>query len=109
MIRMADTLPGVIIGLAAGVWVDRLRRRPLMIWADIGRAVLLAWIPLAAVFGLLGIWQLFAVVIDTKLVAIRIGKAAIVLLLAARRVVSAWSRWSTPPVRAWVVTTVAHG
>ena len=62
LIRMADTLPGVIIGLAAGVWVDRLRRRPLMIWADVGRAVLLAWIPLAAVFGLLGIWQLFAVV-----------------------------------------------
>ena len=62
LIRMADTLPGVIIGLAAGVWVDRLRRRPLMIWADIGRAVLLAWIPLAALFGLLGIWQLFAVV-----------------------------------------------
>lgn len=62
LIRMADLLPGVALGLVAGVWVDRLRRRPLMIWADIGRAVLLAWIPLAAIFGLLGIWQLFAIV-----------------------------------------------
>jgi predicted MFS family arabinose efflux permease len=62
LIRMADILPGVVLGLVAGVWVDRLRRRPLMIWADIGRAVLLVWIPLAAIFGLLGIWQLFAVV-----------------------------------------------
>ncbi|MCC7369736.1 MAG: MFS transporter [Chloroflexi bacterium] len=62
LIRMADALPGVVLGLVAGVWVDRLKRRPLMIWADIGRAVLLAWIPLAAIFGLLGIWQLFAVV-----------------------------------------------
>src|SRR5215204_6196203 len=63
LIRMADTLPGVVIGLVAGVWVDRLRRRPLMIFADVGRAILLAWIPLAAVFGLLGIWHLFAVVV----------------------------------------------
>ena len=62
LIRMADIIPGVVLGLVAGVWVDRVRRRPLMIWADIGRAVLLAWIPLAAIFGLLGIWQLFAVV-----------------------------------------------
>ena len=62
LIRMADAIPGVVLGLVAGVWVDRVRRRPLMIWADIGRAVLLAWIPLAAIFGLLGIWQLFAVV-----------------------------------------------
>jgi MFS family permease len=63
LIRMADVLPGVVLGLVAGVWVDRLRRRPLMIWADIGRAVLLAWVPLAAILGLLGIWQLFAVVV----------------------------------------------
>ncbi|MGE3272493.1 MAG: MFS transporter, partial [Chloroflexota bacterium] len=62
LIRMADALPGVVLGLVAGVWVDRLRRRPLMIWSDIGRAVLLAWIPLAAVLGWLGIWQLFFVV-----------------------------------------------
>src|SRR6186713_815412 len=45
LLRMADHLPGVVIGLVAGVWVDRLRRRPLMIWTDLGRAGLLVSIP----------------------------------------------------------------
>jgi predicted MFS family arabinose efflux permease len=38
----------LVFGLFAGAWVDRLRRRPLLIGADFGRAVLLASIPLAA-------------------------------------------------------------
>src|SRR5438270_5372610 len=36
-----------VLGLAAGVWVDRLRRRPVMIAGDFMRAALLASIPLA--------------------------------------------------------------
>src|SRR5687767_12258322 len=63
LLRMADFLPGVVIGLVAGVWVDRLRRRPLMIWTDVGRAVLLLSIPLAAVLDLLSLTQLVVVVI----------------------------------------------
>src|SRR3982751_3220999 len=47
LLRVADLLPGIAIGLFAGVWADRLRRRPLMIWADLGRAVLLGSIPVA--------------------------------------------------------------
>ncbi len=31
------------------------------------------------------------------------------LLLAARRVITAWARWADPPTRAWVVATVAQG
>src|SRR5205814_1609167 len=46
-LQIAALLPGVLIGLFLGVWVDRLRRRPLMIWADVGRAALLATVPLA--------------------------------------------------------------
>jgi Na+/melibiose symporter-like transporter len=38
----------ILVGLFAGVWVDRFRRRPIMIGADLGRAVLLAGIPIAA-------------------------------------------------------------
>lgn len=52
-IRSAELIAGLIIGLVAGAWVDRLRRRPIMIWADLGRAVLLASIPIAYVLGLL--------------------------------------------------------
>src|SRR3954453_13819329 len=51
LLRIDDLAPGIIIGLFAGVWVDRLRRRPLMIWADVGRGILLGSIPLAALAG----------------------------------------------------------
>src|SRR5712691_11894142 len=54
-------LPFVLFALPAGVWVDRLRRRPILIAGDASRAVLLATIPLAYVFGVLTIWQLLAV------------------------------------------------
>lgn len=54
-------LPVLLVGLPAGVWVDRLRRRPILIAADLGRAVLLFSIPLAAWFGLLTLTHLFVV------------------------------------------------
>lgn len=49
-IRSAELIAGLLIGLVAGAWVDRLRRRPILIWADLGRAVLLGSIPVAYVF-----------------------------------------------------------
>jgi MFS family permease len=57
----AQYAPFLVLGLLAGVWVDRLRRRPLLIWADLGRAALLGSIPTAAVVGLLRIEQLYLV------------------------------------------------
>lgn len=60
-IRSAELIAGLIIGLFAGAWVDRLRRRPILIWADLGRAALLASIPIAFVFGALGLPQLIFV------------------------------------------------
>lgn len=49
-IRSAELIAGLLIGLVVGAWVDRLRRRPILIWADLGRAVLLGSIPVAFVF-----------------------------------------------------------
>ena len=40
-------LPFLLFALPAGVWVDRLRRRPILIVSDLGRALLLASIPIA--------------------------------------------------------------
>jgi len=54
-------LPFILLGLPAGVWVDRLRRRPILIFGDLGRAVALATIPVAFVLGVLTIWQLYVV------------------------------------------------
>ncbi|MCH7652759.1 MAG: MFS transporter [Chloroflexi bacterium] len=53
--------PGLLVGLVGGVWVDRLRRRPMLIAADIGRAVSLGSIPVAFVFGVLRMEHLYAV------------------------------------------------
>ena len=53
--------PAVLVGLVAGVWIDRLRRRPLMVAADLGRTVVLGLVPLAALLDLLRIELLYAV------------------------------------------------
>jgi MFS family permease len=54
--------PVLLFSLFAGLWVDRLRRKPVMILSDLGRALLLASIPLAAAFHLLQIEQLYLVI-----------------------------------------------
>jgi MFS family permease len=53
--------PFLLLTLPAGVWVDRVRRRPLLIGADVGRALVLTSVPLAWAFDVLTIWQLLAV------------------------------------------------
>lgn len=57
----ASTLPFLLFSLVAGAWIDRLRRKPLMIVADIGRALLLATIPAGWALGYLTIPMLYAV------------------------------------------------
>src|SRR5215213_4504880 len=61
VLAAAAGLPHLLFGLFAGVWVDRLRRRPVMIAADLARAVLLATIPVVAALGALRIEFLVAV------------------------------------------------
>lgn len=62
LLNAVGSVPVIMFSLFAGVWVDRMRRRPLMITADIGRALLLGSIPLAAITGWLSMTQLFIVV-----------------------------------------------
>ena len=50
-----------LLGLPAGVWIDRLPRRPVMIGADLGRAAALAAVPVAAVSGHLSLSLLYVV------------------------------------------------
>ena len=61
LLAAAEVVPGLLLGFFAGVWVDRLRRRPLLIAADLGRALALVSIPAAATQGALHIGQLYAV------------------------------------------------
>jgi MFS family permease len=61
LLHIADMAPALLVGLFAGVWVDRLRRRPIMIWADLGRFLLTLSVPIAALLGALRIEQLYLV------------------------------------------------
>ncbi len=54
-------LPFLLFTLPAGAWVDRLRRRPILISGDLVRVVALGTIPLTWAFGVLTIWQLYLV------------------------------------------------
>lgn len=67
LLRTAQALPYLVLGLQVGAWCDRIRHRPVLIAADAGRAVLIASIPVAALFGVLGMTQLLAVVLAVGL------------------------------------------
>jgi MFS family permease len=54
-------LPFILFTLPAGVWVDRLPRRPILIVGDFGRAALYATVPIAYLADVLTLWQLYAV------------------------------------------------
>jgi MFS family permease len=62
MIVVAASLAVLLVGFFAGAWVDRIRRRPVLISADIVRAFLLFSIPAAYFLGVLRIEQLYVVV-----------------------------------------------
>ena len=60
-LRTAQAIPTLLFGFVAGVLIDRLRRRPVMVWTDLGRAAALATIPLAYATGSLQLWWLYLV------------------------------------------------
>jgi MFS family permease len=61
LLAAIGSAPVILFSLFAGVWIDRLRRKPVMMWSDLGRALLLASIPLAALLHALGMGQLYLV------------------------------------------------
>jgi len=55
-------LPHLVLGLPAGVWVDRGQYRRTLVLTDAAQTLLLGSLPVLAATGLLRIWQLYAVV-----------------------------------------------
>lgn len=66
LLTLCETAPPFLIGPFAGVWVDRVARRPLLIGADLGRAAALVTVPVAALFDVLTVEQLYAVLTVTS-------------------------------------------
>jgi MFS family permease len=61
VLNAVQFLPILLLSLVVGVWVDRLRRRPVLIASDLVRALILVSIPAAALLHLLSLLQLYLV------------------------------------------------
>ena len=57
-----EFLPFLLIGLPAGVWIDRLPIRPILITVDLGRALALCLLPVAHWLGFLSLPLVYAAV-----------------------------------------------
>jgi MFS family permease len=62
LLGIGMTIPTLVFLLPAGVLSDRLDRRSLMLWADIGRAVVIAALAVLSLTGVLTFWELMALV-----------------------------------------------
>lgn len=86
LLGAARQAPYLLTSLLVGVWVDRLPRRRIMVATDLGRAALLAWMPVAAWLGALRIEQLYLVAFGIGLLAVfaEVAATSIVPSLVAR-------------------------
>ncbi|MBH1938737.1 MFS transporter [Streptomyces sp. AV19] len=65
LLTAAETAAFLLVGLPAGAWVDRMRRLPVLVRADVVRAVAMACLPPAAWAGVLTMTQLYLVALVT--------------------------------------------
>jgi predicted MFS family arabinose efflux permease len=81
-----EWLPWLLFSLPAGVWVDRLPRRPVLVVTDLGRAAALVSIPIAYAFDALALGQLYVVgfVAGTLTVFFELGYTAYLPALVER-------------------------
>ncbi|MDT7544101.1 MAG: hypothetical protein QOE99_211, partial [Actinomycetota bacterium] len=60
----------LLVALQAGALVDRLRKKPVLVRSDFARAVLIATIPVAQLFGVLTIWQMYVVALAASVLTV---------------------------------------
>lgn len=65
LLTAADRAAFLLVGLPAGAWLDRIRKRPVMLRVDLARAALLASLPIAWWLGVLTFTQLVLVALVT--------------------------------------------
>ncbi|MEO3743267.1 MFS transporter [Plantactinospora sp. B5E13] len=84
----ATLLPNLLFSLIAGAWLDRYpNKRRVMILADLGRAVLLAAVPIAYLFGIFSLGQLYLVAFlsGTLAVLFEVAHSALFVSLVPRK------------------------
>ncbi|MFG2675192.1 MFS transporter [Streptomyces sp. NPDC048445] len=73
LLAAAAWLPWLLIGLPAGAWVDRMRRRPIMLTCNVVSLVLLASVPVAGWLGILTMTQLLVVALINGFASVFFG------------------------------------
>jgi MFS family permease len=68
-------IPYPLFGLAIGAWVDRVDRKRLMVWSDLGRVLVVASIPLAYFAGFLSVWWIYVATFLTSTLTISFDAA----------------------------------
>ncbi|GAA4066247.1 hypothetical protein GCM10023065_18030 [Microbacterium laevaniformans] len=58
VVNAAQFVPYAVLGVIAGVYTDRWRRRPILVWASIARALSLGAVPVLWACGILQVWML---------------------------------------------------
>ncbi len=112
LLTVALTLPGAICAWFSGGFVDRHRRRPLMIGADLVRAIALLAIPLAAYAGAVSLPLLYAVAVITGIATVLFDVADHVFindLVGRRRVLDANAKRETAEAIAEISGPAAGG
>ena len=93
----AGVLPALLFGFVIGAWVDRLKRRPILIAADLLRMALLGSIPVTWYFDVLSIEQVYVVAFLHGLLTIFFDvayRSYLPALVSSRKLVEANSRLS---------------
>ncbi len=70
LVNAARWAPYLLFGLVAGVWIDRLPRRTVLIGGDLGRGLILAGVALAAAAGLLSVPALIVLIFAFGILAL---------------------------------------
>lgn len=92
MIGLLQTIPPLVFGPLIGVYLDRLPKKPVMIWVDVIRAVMISLIPILYALDLLALERLYILVFLTSIVSTVFGPAlssAVPLIVPRARLTSA--------------------
>ena len=76
-VGLLQTVPPLFFGPLIGVYLDRLRKKPVMIWVDLIRTVLTFLIPALYGFGLLRLEGLFVLIFLQSMVSTVFGPALV--------------------------------
>jgi len=111
-IYVANTIPAMVLGLVAGVWADRWRKREVMVASNAIRAVLALLVPLCLLEGpnLLGLsWGYWALLVITFLESVLTQffapaeQAAIPMLVPTHQLLAANSLYQATSMGATIV------